>query len=217
MSVSEKDPTSDDESKDIAVTSQVYPTSTSRPCVILAIGGNQPSNKGSSAQTVLWAMRALSDRVGSPILKSRLYQTPAFPAGSGPDFVNAAVAFDSALPPADILGLCHAVEADAMRTRDVRWGQRTLDIDFIGYGDHVLPDVPSFTAWRDLPLDRQTEVAPDQLILPHPRMQDRAFVLVPMMDVAPDWHHPVSCLSTRQMLDGRPEAEKAGVRPLDMA
>lgn len=199
------------------MTSQVYPTMASHHCVILAIGGNQPSNKGNSAKTVLWTMRALSDRVGSPILKSRLYQTPAFPAGSGPDFVNAAVSFESTLTPRDILGLCHAIEAEALRTRDVRWGQRTLDVDFIGYGDRVLPDRQTFATWHDLPLERQTQLTPEELILPHPRIQDRAFVLVPMMDVAPDWRHPIAGLTTRQMLDARPEVEKEGVRLLDLA
>ena len=198
------------------MTSQVQPPNGSRHCVIAAIGGNQPSNKGNPAETVLWAMGVLSERIGSPIRKSRLFQTPAFPVGSGPDFVNAAVAFESGLSPEDILGLCHAIEADAKRVRDVRWGVRTLDVDLIGCGGAVCPDVAGFAAWRDLPIEQQTEMAPDQLILPHPRLQDRAFVLVPMMDVAPDWSHPVSGLTTRQMLDTLPAMEKATVKPLEM-
>ena len=191
--------------------SQVYPTPVSQRCVILAIGGNQLSNKGNPAQTVAWCIQNLSERIGCPIRKSRLYQTPAFPEGAGPDFINAAVAFESDLAALHLLDMCHAIEAEAARTRDTRWGQRTLDIDLIASGDDVAPDLSTYATWRDLPLSRQTQLAPDQLILPHPRLQDRSFVLVPMMDVAPDWVHPVSGLTTAQMRDARPDAEKASV------
>lgn len=197
------------------MTSQVYPTSASQRVVVLAIGGNQPSNKGNPAKTVAWAIQILSDRVGSPIRKSRLFLTPAFPAGAGPDYVNAAISFLSPTSASEVLDMCHAVEADAARTRVVRWGQRTLDIDLVACGDEVAPDHATYRVWRDLPLDRQIQSAPDQLILPHPRLQDRSFVLVPMMDVAPDWVHPVSGLTTAQMLAARPDAEKASIVPLE--
>lgn len=197
--------------------SQVQPSIGTNACVVLALGGNQPSNKGNPRETVEWAVVNLSQRVGSPIRKSRLYKTPAFPAGAGPDFVNAVVAFETNLSPEIILALCHEIEADAQRSREKRWGQRTLDIDLIGFGEHVCPDLPTFVFWKELPLDRQMEDAPAQLILPHPRMQDRSFVLIPMMDVACDWLHPVLGMSTRQLLARRPADEKASVCLLDMA
>jgi len=199
------------------VQSQVQPSQSS-PCgVIIAIGGNQPSNKGNSAETVVWGIENLSRRVGSPIRKSCLYQTPAYPIGSGPDFVNAAAVFESELSAAQILQACHVIESEAARVRTTRWGQRTLDLDLIGYGDQVAPDIDRYAYWRDLPADQQMQQTPDALILPHPRLQDRAFVLVPMMDVAPDWRHPVSGLTTREMLDARPAAEKASICVLDLA
>jgi 2-amino-4-hydroxy-6-hydroxymethyldihydropteridine diphosphokinase len=71
--------------------------------------------------------------------------------------------------------------------------------------------------WKELPLDQQLQQAPADLILPHPRLQDRSFVLVPMMDIAPDWEHPVLGMTTRQLLARRPEDEKASICPLDMA
>lgn len=185
--------------------------------VVLAFGGNQPSNKGDSRETVLWAMANLSDRIGRPIRKSRLYQTPAFPVGAGPDFVNAAVSFDADLSPAQILAMCHEIEAEAQRSREKRWGQRTLDVDFIGFGDGVAPDLSTYMVWKNLPLDQQMQQAPADLILPHPRLQDRSFVLVPMMDVAPDWQHPVLGMTTRQLLALRPDDEKASICLLDMA
>lgn len=100
------------------------------------------------------------------------------------------------------------------RTRGVRWGTRTLDLDLIACGDAVLPDLTTYLHWRDLPLEAQMQAAPQELILPHPRMQDRAFVLVPMADIAPDWVHPVLDRSVRQMLAALPAAACAEITPL---
>ena len=91
---------------------------------------------------------------------------------------------------------------------------RTLDLDLIALGDLVLPDPATHAAWRALPPDLQKMRAPDALILPHPRVQDRAFVLVPLADVAPDWTHPVLGLTVTAMLAARPVAERTEVVPL---
>lgn len=147
---------------------------------------------------------------------SRLYRTPCFPAGAGPDYVNAAadLRIPADLSPEGLLALFHRVEADHGRRRDTRWGMRTLDIDLLAYDDSVLPDAATQDAWRALPPDRQAQVAPNRLILPHPRLQDRAFVLVPLADVAPGWCHPRTGLSVSEMLAALPEADRAAVVPL---
>jgi 2-amino-4-hydroxy-6-hydroxymethyldihydropteridine diphosphokinase len=148
--------------------------------------------------------------VAPPIL-SELYSTPAFPAGAGPDFVNAAVVIKTAVTPARLLDQLHDVELMAKRTRDVRWGQRTLDLDLIGVGDAVVPDLLVHAHWRDLTLSEQQVETPDQLILPHPRVQDRAFVLVPLCDVAPDWVHPILQKTVVQMRDALPANDLAEI------
>jgi 2-amino-4-hydroxy-6-hydroxymethyldihydropteridine diphosphokinase len=199
------------------VVSQAQHTLPPRQLAVLALGANQPSSLGKPDETISWACTTLSERIGSPIRKSRLFQTPAFPAGAGPDFVNAAVALETDVSAAQLLVLCHDLEQIAGRTRAVRWGQRTLDIDLIAFNGSVAPDAETHHLWRTLPLTDQATRTPDQLIVPHPRVQDRSFVLVPMMDVAPNWIHPILGLSTRQMLDARPEAEKAEIHLLDMA
>ena len=145
---------------------------------------------------------------------SRLYATPAFPAGAGPDFVNAVMRIETSLTPDALLQKLHAIEAAALRKRTVRWGQRTLDLDLIAVDDLVLPDAATHAHWRDLPLDRQMQEAPQTLILPHPRMQDRAFVLVPLMDVAPTWVHPVLGQSVSDLCAAIPAADRATVVPL---
>ena len=143
---------------------------------------------------------------------SSFYHTPAFPAESGPDFVNAAVFVTAEWDAFEMLTKLHQIEADMGRIREKRWGQRTLDLDLIASADVVLPDVETHRFWRTLPLEDQLKKTPAQLILPHPRLQDRAFVIVPLAEIAPDWVHPVLDLSILQMLEALPQEDRDAVR-----
>lgn len=142
---------------------------------------------------------------------SRFYATPCFPKGAGPDYINAAVTVRTDAAPEEALARLHEIETCFGRSRDTRWGQRTLDLDLIAYGDRVCPDPAGFEAWRALPPDDQKLRAPDRLVLPHPRIQDRAFVLVPICDIAPDWRHPVLGQSICQMTSDLPVDIRAEV------
>ena len=183
--------------------------------ILVAIGGNVSSLSGSPEETIINSIVDIYQRIGSPIGTSRLYRTPAFPPGSGPDFVNAAVALQSNMSPEEILAILHDIEARYGRERQVRWGARTLDLDLIAVGTRVLPDRAVFDRWLALDAARQTVETPPQLILPHPRMQDRAFVLVPLADVAADWRHPVLGKTIGEMLADLPSAARAEVVPID--
>ena len=106
----------------------------------------------------------------------------------------------------------HEIENEMGRARTQRWGQRTLDIDLISYEQIVLPDGQTHARWRALPLAQQMTQTPKILILPHPRMQDRAFVLVPLSEVAADWRHPVLGKTVSEMLDALPQGDRDTVQ-----
>ena len=168
---------------------------------LIALGANLPIGERSPTDTLQSALTALSARNVLVDRVSRFYRTPCFPPGAGPDYVNAAARVRADITPEEMLKILHGVEADFGRERVVRWGTRTLDLDLIAAENTVRPDLQTFTRWHDLsPQDQQTKT-PDTLIVPHPRLQDRAFVLVPMRDIAADWVHPVLNRSVAEMCD----------------
>lgn len=184
--------------------------------LLVAFGANLPFDDCQPAETLQKTVELLSKDSFLLLGLSRFFVTPCFPAGAGPDYVNAAAVLESAGQDdlASIMTRLHAVEARFGRKRVQRWGMRTLDIDLLAVGDSVLPDAETQDRWRLMPAEAQIRSTPDQLILPHPRLQDRAFVLVPLADVAPDWVHPRTGLSVRQMLEALPQADRDAVKPL---
>jgi 2-amino-4-hydroxy-6-hydroxymethyldihydropteridine diphosphokinase len=183
---------------------------------LVAFGANLPFEGDPPGTTLRKAVDALADEGLVAHAVSRFFGTPCFPVGAGPDYVNAAavIELNAGGDLASVLARLHAVEARFGRQRLQRWGMRTLDIDLLAVGDSVLPDAATQDHWRTLPAVDQIGSAPDRLILPHPRLQDRAFVLVPLADVAPDWVHPRLGLSVRQMLAALPPADRDAVKPL---
>lgn len=182
---------------------------------LLALGANLKSAVGSPEQTLLAAVAALESQGVVIRLVSAFYLTPAFPAGAGPDYVNAAAQVEFEGKAEDFLDLLHKIEAAMGRKREARWGQRTLDIDLLAVGDQVLPNLKTYLRWRALPLDQQAQQAPEQLVLPHPRLQDRAFVLVPLAEIAPDWIHPVLQKSVKDLLADLFQADVAAVKRIE--
>lgn len=126
------------------------------------------SNLGDSRATLVGAAEALAALPGSRLAGiSRIYRTPPWGRRDQPDFLNAVVRLRTTLEPHDLLDALMAIERRFGRTRDgERWGPRTLDLDLL-HVDGMVLDEP-------------------QLTLPHPRMGERAFVLLPLADLAPE-------------------------------
>lgn len=182
--------------------------------IAIALGANLSLGAASPADTLVSALRHVAS--GGYVLRrvSRFFRTPCFPAGAGPDFVNAVAILAGPSDPERILRHLHAVEAELGRSRRERWEARVVDLDLLAVGQQVRPDAETQIAWVNLPLDAQMARAPDGLVLPHPRIQDRPFVLIPWRDVAPGWRHPVSGLTVAQMAAALPAADRAEVWPL---
>lgn len=181
---------------------------------LVAVGSNQDSYAGNAKSTLRRAMLQLQQSGCLIRAMSRFFSTPSFPEGFGPDYVNAAFCLDWPDTPRALLNQLHVIEAQFGRERVQRWGQRTLDLDLLAFEDRVVPDAEHVQAWIDLPLAEQMENTPDQLLLPHPRLQDRAFVLVPLLDIAPDWRHPLLGKTVQEMHDALPPEDIASVIPL---
>lgn len=185
-----------------------------RQIALIALGSNLQNGEESPVDIIKQAIHSLT--LSGLVLRgvSRLFQTPCFPQGAGPDYINACVEVLCTTEPQALLALLHKTEADFGRQRLQRWGSRTLDLDLLAFGDRVHPDEHVFGQWFRLPLEDQIGTAPEQLILPHPRIQDRAFVLVPLADIAPNWTHPVLKSTVRQMRDALKPEQIAEILPI---
>ncbi|MES2858919.1 MAG: 2-amino-4-hydroxy-6-hydroxymethyldihydropteridine diphosphokinase [Pseudomonadota bacterium] len=130
------------------------------------------ANLGDAAATVRRAIEALAGLSSAPVRASRLYRTAAWGRTDQPDFINAVALIETLLPARRLLERLLALERDFGRTRidGERWGPRTLDLDLLLHGEAVI-DEPG-------------------LRVPHPHLQERAFVLLPLAEIAPDARIP---------------------------
>lgn len=179
--------------------------------ILIALGANLRSPAGSPRDTLEAALAALPAHGLEVAARSRWYRTPAVPAGSGPDFVNAAAVLEAALPPAEVLAALLAVERALGRHRGRRWAPRACDLDLLAVDGLVLPDAATVRHWIGLAPEAQARAAPAGLVLPHPRLHERGFVLRPLVEVAPDWVHPLLGQSVREMLAALPASATAGI------
>jgi 2-amino-4-hydroxy-6-hydroxymethyldihydropteridine diphosphokinase len=147
----------------VGLSSSAQPT----PCAI-ALG----SNLGDSHQILESSLQRLGELAGTTVTaRSSFYKT--VPVGPPqPDYLNACALIQTPLSPQALMQQLLAIEADFGRIRQERWGPRILDLDILFYGDQVI-------------------LEPD-LHIPHPRLRERAFVLVPLAEIAGDWIDPVT-------------------------
>jgi 2-amino-4-hydroxy-6-hydroxymethyldihydropteridine diphosphokinase len=144
--------------------------------IYILYGSNLPQREA-------WLKRAsqlLGQKEVAIIQKSKIYETAAWGLTNQPAFLNQALEVETNLSVQELLVLCQEVEQLCDRTRTTHWGARTLDLDIIYYGNQVIQE--------------------EGLVVPHPRLQDRRFVLVPLCEIAPEFIHPILNKNNRQLL-----------------
>ena len=149
-------------------------------CAAIALGGNL----GNSQRILSEAVQAIDQELGIAVVaRSFLYKTA--PIGPPqPDYLNACIVVKTVLTARSLLHRLLAIETQFGRVRQERWGARSLDLDLLLFGEQII-DSPGLT-------------------VPHPRLHERAFVLVPLRDIAPDWPHPIFGKTIAQLLDQVP-------------
>ena len=159
--------------------------------ILIALGANLPSAKGGPPDTLRAALVSLGARGITVERQSGFYESEAWPDPTDPPFINAVASVRTALPPLELLRVLKEIEAGFGRKDAPRNAPRPIDLDIIDYNGLVMRG--------------------DVLELPHPRMESRAFVVVPMAEVAPGWRHP---LSGRTIEELRAALAPAKVTPL---
>jgi 2-amino-4-hydroxy-6-hydroxymethyldihydropteridine diphosphokinase len=156
--------------------------------IVIGLGANVTGPWGDPRRTVSRALEELDRGVTRMRRASRLLMTAPLGRPNQPPFVNAVALIATHLPPEALMRRLHAIEHAAGRRRGIRWGPRTLDLDLLDYRGLIrTPSYPMFGGKRPL-------------LLPHPGIAERVFVLQPLAEIAPDWRHPVNRRTARELL-----------------
>lgn len=167
--------------------------------ILIGIGSNLPSDYGPPRETCAASLEALEREAVEITARSRWYRSSPVPLSDQPWFVNGVIAVKTALDPPVLLAVLHRVEAAFGRASPADRAAepnaaRTLDLDLLAYGDVI-------------------REGPEPPVLPHPRMAERAFVLLPLREIAPDWRHPATGQALADLIDAL--SGEGIVQPID--
>jgi 2-amino-4-hydroxy-6-hydroxymethyldihydropteridine diphosphokinase len=166
--------------------------------VFVALGANLPSPLYGGPRATLEAAIDRLAALGVVVeARSRWYEAAPVPPSDQPWFVNGVAEVHTGLDPARLLALLHRVESEFGRVRGERNAPRIVDLDLVAYGDRVAGEAGNADAGP---------------VLPHPRMHERAFVLLPLRELAPGWRHPQLGRSLDELIAALPPGQVA--RPL---
>lgn len=162
--------------------------------IFIAFGANLPGKAGVPQNTYEAALEAMEAAGIHIAARSSLWQTsPVGVPDEQPDYINAVISVKTELPPQALLESLLAIEQDFGRVRTFKNAAKSIDLDLIAYDDKILGDTNK----------------PEELIVPHPRMQERAFVLLPLQEIAPDWVHPLSKKALKELIEALPADQEA--------
>ena len=182
---------------------------------LIALGSNIAFEKFSKLGTLKKALVTMSGLGINVIEVSGWWESKAFPSGSGSNYVNGVVDASSDLKPDILLNCLKKIEGHFGRESSERWSSRTLDLDLLACNGLILPTKEIFLNWMTLPMHLQLKMTPKELILPHPRIQDRLFVLKPLGEVSPDWIHPVLCKKPNELIMERVWTHQDSLKALE--
>lgn len=160
--------------------------------ILIALGSNRDGEWGSSSSILARAMEELDKFPGMTVIHSgRFYETSGVGPGQPGIFVNSVAAINCHCGPEVLLRRLKIIEKRAGPRSARRWGPRILDLDILDFHGFI-------RGWRDQNLLNSATIR-NQLTLPHPLMHLRPFVLAPLMNIAPQWRHPVFQLTATQL------------------
>jgi 2-amino-4-hydroxy-6-hydroxymethyldihydropteridine diphosphokinase len=145
--------------------------------ILVALGSNISGPWGTPRQSVLRAIAEIQKRGVQVLAQSSLLETRPMGPQNQPNYVNAVVLVRSGRAADSLMRMLHLIEKQAGRVRRLRWGPRTLDLDLLDF--------------RGARMGKPTK-RPRALVLPHPGIADRTFVLAPIAEIAPRWRHPIT-------------------------
>ena len=156
--------------------------------ILVGLGANLSSRYGEPEETFRVAQSELRQRGVRVVKQSSVWKSAPVPASDQPWYRNAVIAVETSLSAAQLLSVLQAIEHDFGRIREERNAARILDMDLLAYDDQLI----------DLP----------NMCVPHPRMHERAFVLMPLQEIAPEWFHPETGLSLNTLIKALPQTQK---------
>ena len=161
--------------------------------ILISFGSNLEGRFGSPEATLRGAISLLAENGVELIALSGLYETPPVGPGRQNNYLNAVAGGETHLSPASLMKVLLRIEIACGRRHGPRWSARVLDLDLLAYHRMVF-------GWGEgIDQLRESNAAAAHLVIPHPRMDFRPFVLRPLLDIAPEWRHPTLGLTALQL------------------